>query len=80
MIKDLSMEKKANKIIINVDDLKFDGKDLIIPSYWTSVVIDYLNAVDEKKIKDADKEDFNCFKKFFYDVNSYKEERYSEGN
>ena len=61
MIKNLYMNDKTGKIIVAVDDLKFDGKNLIVPSYWTSVLIDYLDATNFDKMKAADREDFNIF-------------------
>jgi hypothetical protein len=80
MIKNLYMNDKTGKIIVAVDDLKFDGKNLIVPSYWTSVLIDYLDATNFDKMKAADREDFNIFKKFLCAVQDHKDEAASKGN
>lgn len=80
MIKNLYMNDKNGKILVAVDDLKFDGKNLIVPSYWTSVLIDYLDVTNIEKMKAADQEDFNTFKKFLSVVQDYKAEASSEGN
>jgi hypothetical protein len=80
MIKNLYMKDKSGKIIVAVDDLKFDGKNLIVPSYWNSVLIDYLDAANCDKMKPADREDFNIFKKFLCAVEDYKDEAASRGN
>jgi len=80
MIKNLYTNDKTGKIIVAVDDLKFDGKNLIVPSYWTSVLIDYLDATNCDKMKAADREDFNIFKKFLCAVQDHKDEAASKGN
>lgn len=80
MIKNLYMKDKTGKIVVAVDDLKFDGKNLIVPSYWTSVLIDYLDVANVEKMKVADREDFNIFKKFLSTVQDYKTEESSEQN
>lgn len=80
MIKNLYMKDKTGKIVVTVDDLKFDGKNLIVPSYWTSVLIDYLDVANVEKMKAADREDFNIFKKFLSTVQDYKTEESSEQN
>ena len=54
------------------DDLKFDGKNLIIPSYYTSTMLDYLKTTDIHDMDEADKEDFKAFKSFLHDVEEYK--------
>ncbi|MFZ9376800.1 MAG: hypothetical protein ACO25K_06720 [Candidatus Fonsibacter ubiquis] len=56
---------------VKADDLKFDGKNLIIPSYYTSVILDYLKTTDIHDMNEADKEDFKAFKNFLYDVEEY---------
>jgi hypothetical protein len=57
---------------IKSDDLKYDGKNLIIPSYYTSIILDYLKTTDTHDMNDADKEDFKAFRNFLYDVEDYK--------
>jgi len=57
---------------VKVDDLKFDGKNLIIPSYWLSSILEYLKTTDTHDMNEADKEDFKLLKNFLYDVEEYK--------
>jgi hypothetical protein len=61
---------------VKSDDLKYDGKNIIIPSYYTSTILDYLKTTDTHDMNEADKEDFKAFKNFLYDVEEYK----SKGN
>lgn len=69
MKKDLYMKKPFP---VKSDDLKFDGKNLIIPSYYTDVLLDYLNEVDPKNMEQADADDFMSFKDFLFSVQEYK--------
>lgn len=69
MIKDLYMK---DKYVVQADDLKFDGKNIIIPSYWISNLCDYIKNADIHDLSDADKEDYKMFKKFLWDVEEYK--------
>lgn len=68
-------DKVVNKIIIQHDDLKFDGKTITIPSYYDSIIYDYLKYVDTKNMNDADKQDYLAFCKFFEDVITYKSDK-----
>lgn len=69
MTKDLFMKGEPDrKIVVQQDDLKYDGKNLIIPSYWTSTLADFINKIDESKIAEEDREDLNTLKSFIFDV------------
>jgi hypothetical protein len=77
MEKELYMKGDAvKKPVIQHDDLKYDGKNLIIPGYWASTIAEYLKLVNENKISEDDKEDLETFKSFIFDVEYSK----SEGN
>jgi len=71
MIKDLYMPTKGEKVVIQNDDLKFDGKNLIIPSYYSEIIYDYIQNWNVKNQKEADIEDYEQFKSFLFDVNEY---------
>ena len=66
------MSNIQNKVIIQSDDLKFDGKNIIIPSYYDGVICDYLNRVDVKGMEDADHQDYLAFRRFFEAIMDYK--------
>lgn len=74
MAKELYLNKE-NKVV-KVDDLSFDGKQLNIPSYWTSTILDIVNG----KSTEDDVEDFNTFKEFLSKVEDYIEEQNNSGN
>ena len=75
MEKDLYMKGDTNRrTVIQHDDLKYDGKNLVIPGYWASTIAEYLNALDESKINPDDKQDLLTFKDFIFDVESIKNE------
>ena len=65
MIKDLYMKNSQNKVVLQSDDLIYDGKNFIIPSYYCGVITDYLSTVDTKSMNDADRQDFMAFSAFF---------------
>jgi len=69
MLKDITIK---DKYAVQSDDLKFDGKSVIIPSYYVDSLIDYLKATDLKGMNQADIEDFAMFKSFLYDVQNHK--------
>jgi hypothetical protein len=77
MQKELILKKNKEQILIVSDDLKFDGKNIIIPSYYSSLLLDYISRFDPSKESKADAEDFAEFKKFLKDIEDYKESRYS---
>ena len=63
MQKDLYMKNPNEKIVIQSDDLKYDGKNIIIPSYYADIISEYLANVDLKNanFNDADMHDFLHF-------------------
>jgi hypothetical protein len=80
MIKELYMKKADEKVVIQSDDLKFDGKNIIIPSYYAGVICDYLTNVDIKgmNLNDADHHDYLAFCSFFESIMDYKTDK--QGN
>lgn len=73
------MEKELympDKYPVTQEDLKFDGKNIIIPSYWGSVLLDYVKTADIHDMNEADKEDYKMFKRFLSDVEEYKNRKY----
>ena len=77
MIKDLYMKNINDKILVQSDDLKFDGKNIIIPSYYASIVSDYLDNVNTKdmNLNDADMHDYLAFCSFFEAIMDYKADK-----
>lgn len=65
MKRDLYMKKPQDKVVLQSDDLIYDGKNFIIPSYYCGVIADYLSTVDTQGMNDADKQDFMAFSAFF---------------
>jgi hypothetical protein len=81
MQKDLYIkEKPQKKAIIKNDDLVFDGKSIIIPSYYAGIISEYLYNVDLKasNFNDADMHDYLAFRSFFEAILDHKAE--SQGN
>ena len=80
MIKELYMKKADEKVVIQSDDLKFDGKNIIIPSYYAGIISEYLANVDLKasNFNDADMHDYLAFCSFFEAVIDYKTDK--QGN
>jgi hypothetical protein len=62
------------------DDLKFDGDNIVIPSYWASSIYDFLTKVNTSNIDSGDIEDLNSLKKFVADVMDYKTEKALNGS
>ena len=77
MIKELYMKNASEKALVQSDDLIFDGKSIIIPSYYASIVSDYLDNVNVKdmNLNDADMHDFLAFCSFFEAVVDYKTDK-----
>jgi hypothetical protein len=77
MKKDLYMKKPNENTVIQSDDLKFDGKNIIIPSYYASIVSDYLDNVNTKdmNLNDADMHDYLAFCSFFEAIMDYKADK-----
>ena len=69
-----------DKYVIVSDDLKFDGKNIIIPSYYASIISDYLDNVNTKdmNLNDADMHDYLAFCSFFEAILDYKTDK--QGN
>jgi hypothetical protein len=74
MEKDLYLK---DKYVIVSDDLKFDGKNIIIPSYYADVISDYLANVDLKdmNLNEADFHDYLAFCSFFEAIIDYKADK-----
>lgn len=72
MQKDLYMKNLNEKIVVQSDDLKYDGKNIIIPSYYAGVISDYLANVDTQGMNDADQHDFMAFSSFFEAILDHK--------
>lgn len=73
MEKELFMkDKPQNSIVIQHDDLKFDGKHITIPGYWTDTILDALTEIDTKELNVDIREDFYAFKSFLVDVQRHK--------
>ena len=74
MEKDLYLK---DKFVIVSDDLKFDGKNIIIPSYYASIISDYLDNVNTKdmNLNDADMHDYLAFCSFFEAIMDYKADK-----
>lgn len=73
MEKELYLSRKnSSRAIIQNDDLIFDGKNIEIPSYYASLVLDYISSAPVKSWPEADQEDFNQFKGFFEDIVVFK--------
>jgi len=72
------MTKPDVKILIQHDDLKFDGKSIIIPSYYAGVIYDYLTHVDHKTLPEPDRIDYLDFLKFIEDILDHKQAKYNK--
>jgi len=76
MEKELFLASKSTKAaVIQNDDLIFNGKDILIPSYYASLVLDYVSKAPVESWNEADQEDFKQFKQFFSDVVTFKEKK-----
>ena len=72
MKKDLYLKSPEERIIIQSDDLKFDGKNIIIPSYYINTILDYVKDYKLDGVPQVDIEDYQLFRNFLYDVQEYK--------
>ena len=66
------MSNIQNKVIIQSDDLKFDGKNITIPSYYTDVILDYVKDYKLEGVPLVDIEDYQMFLNFLYDIQEFK--------
>lgn len=72
MIKDLYMKNINDKILVQSDDLKFDGKNIIIPSYYVDTILDYVKDYNLNGVPLVDIEDYQLFRNFLHDVQEFK--------
>ena len=66
------MLKPQDKVIIQHDDLKFDGKNITIPSYWIDSLCEYIKDYKTEDEMEADIEDYKAFQSFLWDIQEYK--------
>ena len=72
MIKDLYMKNINDKILVQSDDLKFDGKNIVIPSYYVDTILDYVKDYNLNGVPLVDIEDYQLFRNFLCDVQEFK--------
>ena len=65
-------DKVKNPIIIQHDDLKFDGKNITSPRYWVDSLCEYIKDYKTDGELEADIEDYQAFRQFLWDVQEYK--------
>ena len=65
-------DKVKNPVIIQHDDLKFDGKTITIPRYWVDSLCEYIKDYKTDGELEADIEDYKAFRLFLWDVQEYK--------
>lgn len=72
MIKDLYMKNINDKTLVQSDDLKYDGKNIIIPSYYVDTILDYVKDYKLNEVPLVDIEDYQLFRNFLCDVQEFK--------
>ena len=72
MQKDLYMKNINDKILVQSDDLKYDGKNIIIPSYYVDTILDYVKDYNLNGVPLVDIEDYQLFRNFLHDVQEFK--------
>ena len=65
-------DKAIPPIIIQHDDLKFDGKTISIPSYYVNTILDYNKNYDVDGVPEVGIEDYIAFRNFHYDIQEHK--------
>jgi hypothetical protein len=65
-------DKVINPIIIQHDDLKFDGKNITIPRYYIDSLCEYIKDYKTEGELQADIEDYQSFRNFLWDVQEFK--------
>jgi len=65
-------DKVNNPIIIQHDDLKFDGKTITIPSYYVNIILDYIKDYEVDGVPQVDIDDYTAFRDFLYDIQDHK--------
>jgi hypothetical protein len=62
MEKELTIKDKVTSpIIIQHDDLKFDGKTITIPSYYVNIILDYIKDYEVDGVPQVDIDDYISF-------------------
>ena len=73
MEKELTIKDKVMyPVVIQHDDLKFDGKTITIPSYYVNTILDYIKDYDLDGVPQVDVEDYVLFRNFLYDIQEHK--------
>ena len=73
MEKELTIKDKVkNPIVIQHDDLKFDGKNITIPRYYIDSLCEYIKDYKTEGEAEADIEDYVAFRQFLWDIQEYK--------
>jgi hypothetical protein len=73
MEKELTIKDKVNNpIIIQHDDLKFDGKNITIPGYYVNSILDYIKDYEVDGVPQVDIDDYIAFRDFLYDIQEHK--------
>ena len=65
-------DKVNNPVIIQHDDLKYDGKNLVIPRYYIDSLCEYIKDYKTEGELEADIEDYKAFRLFLWDVQEHK--------
>ena len=65
-------DKVMNPIVIQHDDLKFDGKNITIPSYYLGVILEYIKDYKLDGVPQVDIDDYQSFRNFLLDIEEYK--------
>lgn len=65
-------DKVINPIIIQHDDLKFDGKNITIPRYYIDSLCEYIKDYKTEGELQADIEDYQSFRNFLWDIQEHK--------
>jgi hypothetical protein len=65
-------DKVIPPVIIQHDDLKFDGKTITIPGYYVNTILDYIKDFDVDVVPEVDSEDYVAFRNFLYDIQEFK--------
>ena len=66
------MKNINDKILVQSDDLKFDGKNIVIPSYYVDTILDYVKDYNLNGVPLVDIEDYQLFRNFLHDVQEFK--------
>jgi hypothetical protein len=73
MEKELTIKDKVNNpIIIQHDDLKFDGRNITIPGYYVNIILDYIKDYEVDGVPQVDIDDYISFRDFLYDIQDHK--------